>query len=165
MEKLLFILQSMRFKEDERFSDLLRELVEEYIHDSDTDDPVELYCMDVKLRMLEEWDQHKEEVLTFKKQYSEIYDEVKEGLEDLITADDLDALREKLLKKYNRLSRDWGETPYYTLYPQYKQKEGKLQWDSDEAGSYRRKEKKIGRNDPCPCGSGKKYKNCCGRGK
>ena len=26
-----------------------------------------------------------------------------------------------------------------------------------------RVEKKIGRNDPCPCGSGKKYKNCCGR--
>ena len=22
---------------------------------------------------------------------------------------------------------------------------------------------KAGRNDPCPCGSGKKYKNCCGR--
>ena len=22
---------------------------------------------------------------------------------------------------------------------------------------------KVGRNDPCPCGSGKKYKNCCGR--
>lgn len=28
---------------------------------------------------------------------------------------------------------------------------------------YRRKGKKIGRNDPCPCGSGKKYKKCCGR--
>ncbi len=26
---------------------------------------------------------------------------------------------------------------------------------------YRRKGRKIGRNDPCPCGSGKKYKNCC----
>ena len=25
------------------------------------------------------------------------------------------------------------------------------------------KKEKIGRNDPCPCGSGKKYKNCCGR--
>lgn len=24
------------------------------------------------------------------------------------------------------------------------------------------KEEKIGRNDPCPCGSGKKYKKCCG---
>ena len=26
-----------------------------------------------------------------------------------------------------------------------------------------RKEPKVGRNDPCPCGSGKKYKQCCGR--
>jgi preprotein translocase subunit SecA len=24
--------------------------------------------------------------------------------------------------------------------------------------------KKVGRNDPCPCGSGKKYKKCCGQG-
>ena len=27
-----------------------------------------------------------------------------------------------------------------------------------------KKSKKVGRNDPCPCGSGKKYKNCCLRG-
>ena len=27
----------------------------------------------------------------------------------------------------------------------------------------RREEPKVGRNDPCPCGSGKKYKNCCGK--
>ncbi len=27
----------------------------------------------------------------------------------------------------------------------------------------RRKSKKVGRNEPCPCGSGKKYKKCCGR--
>ncbi|MDD6311233.1 MAG: preprotein translocase subunit SecA [Firmicutes bacterium] len=27
----------------------------------------------------------------------------------------------------------------------------------------RREEPKVGRNDPCPCGSGKKYKHCCGR--
>ena len=26
-----------------------------------------------------------------------------------------------------------------------------------------REEPKVGRNDPCPCGSGKKYKTCCGR--
>ncbi|MFO8085339.1 MAG: SEC-C metal-binding domain-containing protein, partial [Desulfobacterales bacterium] len=25
-----------------------------------------------------------------------------------------------------------------------------------------RKETKVGRNAPCPCGSGKKYKKCCG---
>jgi len=29
--------------------------------------------------------------------------------------------------------------------------------------TYRRDEPRIGRNDPCPCGSGKKYKKCCGK--
>ena len=28
--------------------------------------------------------------------------------------------------------------------------------------AYRRQEPKVGRNEPCPCGSGKKYKKCCG---
>ncbi|MDO5712886.1 MAG: preprotein translocase subunit SecA [Tissierellia bacterium] len=35
--------------------------------------------------------------------------------------------------------------------------------DDGKQKPYVRKKKKIGRNDPCPCGSGKKYKNCCGR--
>ena len=35
--------------------------------------------------------------------------------------------------------------------------------EQKESGTIR-KEKKIGRNEPCPCGSGKKYKQCCGRG-
>ena len=30
-------------------------------------------------------------------------------------------------------------------------------------GQFTRSTKKVGRNDPCPCGSGKKYKNCCGK--
>lgn len=29
----------------------------------------------------------------------------------------------------------------------------------------KREEPKVGRNDPCPCGSGKKYKKCCGKNK
>jgi uncharacterized protein YecA (UPF0149 family) len=31
-----------------------------------------------------------------------------------------------------------------------------------QAEPYRRSEPKVGRNDPCPCGSGKKYKKCHG---
>ena len=34
---------------------------------------------------------------------------------------------------------------------------------TDSANKTIRKGKKVGRNDPCPCGSGKKYKKCCGR--
>ena len=35
--------------------------------------------------------------------------------------------------------------------------------DTVAKGPYKRKEAKIGRNSPCPCGSGKKYKQCCGK--
>ncbi len=33
----------------------------------------------------------------------------------------------------------------------------------ESAQPYKRKQPKVGRNDPCPCGSGLKYKRCCGR--
>lgn len=40
------------------------------------------------------------------------------------------------------------------------------EWDNVERiETYRKTEPKIGRNDPCPCGSGKKYKKCCGKNK
>ena len=46
------------------------------------------------------------------------------------------------------------------------QREQVMQPDAPNAGAhttYRNPNKKIGRNDPCPCGSGKKYKDCCGK--
>ncbi len=46
------------------------------------------------------------------------------------------------------------------------QREQVMQPDAPNAGSqtpYKNKGGKVGRNDPCPCGSGKKYKNCCGK--
>ena len=39
----------------------------------------------------------------------------------------------------------------------------KITNDGKDHKKIQAKSKKIGRNDPCPCGSGKKYKNCCGR--
>ncbi len=35
--------------------------------------------------------------------------------------------------------------------------------DMDRPGTYKREEPKVGRNEPCPCGSGKKYKQCHGK--
>ena len=36
-------------------------------------------------------------------------------------------------------------------------------WREDAASGFKRATPKVGRNDPCPCGSGKKYKKCCGQ--
>jgi len=40
--------------------------------------------------------------------------------------------------------------------------QNKLMQPSHKIETYKREKPKIGRNDPCPCGSGKKYKKCCG---
>lgn len=36
-----------------------------------------------------------------------------------------------------------------------------LSWESDHFGTFERKTAKVGKNEPCPCGSGRKYKKCC----
>ena len=46
-----------------------------------------------------------------------------------------------------------GEIPQQTAVPERERKQEPVRRDAP----------KIGRNDPCPCGSGKKYKHCCGR--
>ena len=57
---------------------------------------------------------------------------------------------------------DWlyGLPQWNAIFSEEEQK--KLYKEQKESTTIR-KEKKIGRNDPCPCGSGKKYKKCCGR--
>jgi preprotein translocase subunit SecA len=42
-------------------------------------------------------------------------------------------------------------------------KEGQKESVSGRHNPVERQTEKVGRNDPCPCGSGKKYKNCCGK--
>ena len=70
--------------------------------------------------------------------------------------------KEKLYKNMVAAKADWlYELPQWKdIYPEEELK--KLYKEQKESGTIR-KEKKIGRNDPCPCGSGKKYKKCCGK--
>ena len=70
--------------------------------------------------------------------------------------------KEKLYKNMVAARADW----LYEL-PQWKEifseEELKKFYKEQKESTTIRKPKKIGRNDPCPCGSGKKYKKCCGR--
>ena len=45
---------------------------------------------------------------------------------------------------------------------QSNQQPARVGGDDAKPVTVRRDEPKVGRNDPCPCGSGKKYKKCCG---
>jgi SEC-C motif-containing protein len=44
----------------------------------------------------------------------------------------------------------------------FEKKDGRWYYADGVAGQRPRHSEKIGRNDPCPCGSGKKHKKCCG---
>lgn len=70
--------------------------------------------------------------------------------------------KEKLYKNMVDAKADWlYELPQWNeIFDAETQK--KLYLEQKQSGTIR-KEKKIGRNDPCPCGSGKKYKKCCGK--
>ena len=70
--------------------------------------------------------------------------------------------RENLYKNMVDAKADWlYELPEWNeIFSAERQKE--LYLEQKKSGTIV-KPKKIGRNDPCPCGSGKKYKHCCGR--
>jgi preprotein translocase subunit SecA len=75
-------------------------------------------------------------------------------------------IKENTLKSLCRVRLQ--EAPEQEL--QHQEEPDKLQFSGgDETAAstnpepFRRESPKVGRNDPCPCGSGKKYKKCCGR--
>lgn len=74
----------------------------------------------------------------------------------------LDYDDEKLYKNMVAAKADWlyGLEEWNDIISEDRQKE--LYKEEKLSGTIV-KEKKVGRNDPCPCGSGKKYKHCCGR--
>ena len=69
---------------------------------------------------------------------------------------------ETLYKNMVDAKADWlYELPQWnSIFSEEKRKE--LYLEQKKSGTVV-KGPKIGRNDPCPCGSGKKYKHCCGR--
>ena len=70
--------------------------------------------------------------------------------------------KERLYKNMVDAKADWlYELPQWDeIFDENTKK--RLYREQKQSGTIR-KDKKIGRNDPCPCGSGKKYKKCCGR--
>ena len=78
---------------------------------------------------------------------------------------DADAGGEGTEEKLQELHEEWLQTPRPSL-------DGRKPADALEGGrlfprkveTFRREAPKVGRNDPCPCGSGRKFKKCCGKG-
>ncbi|MDI3547397.1 MAG: hypothetical protein PWR10_1049, partial [Halanaerobiales bacterium] len=93
-------------------------------------------------------------------------------IQNFIEFSDLDEVNEmsRKLSELHNNTRQWvikGHTPR-ELFAEEKKHLRSLpnmeeEYARDKDGTIVRTQEKVGRNDPCPCGSGKKYKRCCGR--
>lgn len=121
---------------------------------------------DTKLCMLEKRQELLPQFEILRQEYPEAYEAVREFAEQLEAGKNLAYLKSSLLKQYISLSSYHGGGYYFEEYPQEQTRiSGRVLHDGMSDEPYVREGKKIGRNDPCPCGSGRKYKQCCGRNK
>ncbi len=72
----------------------------------------------------------------------------------------VESIREETIRLLFTIQVNNGQAPQRERVAEPTQTSG----DGSLANTPKKAGKKIGRNDPCPCGSGKKYKNCCGSG-
>jgi yecA family protein len=96
--------------------------------------------------------------------------EIQELLEQYSDVSEMDGANEQVnIQKAFKLIADLEKTIgdhvariNIGLKPARMQKAQDMRPHHDYNNTIRRDERKIGRNEPCPCGSGKKYKKCCG---
>ena len=116
--------------------------------------------LDTKLCMIEERQEILKQAKIVKKDYPDFYGKMQDFFQTLESGSNLPYVKESLLKSYRKIEPDCSGGFYYKNYPNERPKDNVI-YGEDYFEPYIRNAKKIGRNDPCPCGSGKKYKQCC----
>lgn len=112
--------------------------------------------------MIEEREEMLKQGAILRQEYPLLYAGMESYFRNLDNEDDLPLRKENLKKQYQRLEPYCDGGIYYENYPQERPKaQGTIINIGAEDMPYMRASAKIGRNDPCPCGSGKKYKKCC----
>lgn len=164
IEKLL---EDCAIQEDERLSELMKRGYEAFVVAVEEVDSwmIRYMQLDTELCIMEEWPGIRSQVEIIREEYPCYYKMIHDFIQKLESTSNIEQLRERLQNDYDRREKNIGEGYYYREYPHRRRSKSEVRWDSDEGGTYVRSQPKIGRNDPCPCGSGKKYKNCCGKGK
>lgn len=120
--------------------------------------------MDVKLRMIKERQEILPQLDIIESEYPAYFEKIQDFAEQLRYGKNLEYLKNSMMKQYIRLVQYIDGGMYFEKYPQEKERYmGRVVYQSEDDMPYVRSSKKIGRNDPCPCGSGKKYKHCCMR--
>jgi curved DNA-binding protein CbpA len=135
--------------EDKKYSEIFRDLFRILNADFE-DDEDELELVAIEFNLLNDKDIYYPQIRRLKDEFPELYGLYASFFNQALRTRDVDKMLYQREKKYKRMKRRLG-----------------IDDDDDEPEAappepVRRAQPKVGRNDPCPCGSGKKYKRCCG---
>ncbi len=163
IEDLMGASQVDRIREDPRLGETMRNGAEAYFMMDGMPLDIRTFAeLDIKLCMIEERQDILPELDLIEEEYPEYFEKLKDFAGKLRDGKNLEYMKSSMLKQFIRLEPYMGESMYFEKYPKERTRRmGTVVHEEDTP--YVRKEKKIGRNDPCPCGSGKKYKHCCMR--
>lgn len=155
--------QENRIYMDSRMSEIVQRGVQVYFSMEDQPADIRSFAvLDFKLCMIEERPEVLPQLAVVKGEYPEYYDKIRDFAAQLQDGKNLGYLKSSLLKQYVRLARYIEGGTYFEKYPEEKKRAvGTVLYENDGDKPFVRSGKKIGRNAPCPCGSGKKYKHCC----
>lgn len=132
--------------------------IPDYLEDAGI--PGDVLCLMVQALIASELQIYLPSIHIIKERYPKIYEMEKDFFESLKNPRKRKSLRRRADKAY----REYGD-----LLESFKGDDGfEDSFDNDYdffevQQPFVREHPKVGRNDPCPCGSGKKYKRCCGR--
>jgi len=105
----------------------------------------------------------KDPKLEYQREGFELFEEMRASVAEEATGL---IFRVKIADEADRMSAWSGQQAVHSEFDAYDRSREEAVAASHAGGPaepFRRKEPKIGRNDPCPCGSGRKYKKCCAR--
>jgi Flp pilus assembly protein TadD len=129
------------------FSGLLHDLLLTLAMKIDSDDERQQQLV-MEWIILSEQNVYRPQLARLKKEYPDLYALHKNFFDEAMRTRNPEKMmheRDKKLDKIKARNPDWDDDD-----------------DEEKSEPVRRAGPKIGRNDPCPCGSGKKYKKCCG---
>ncbi|BAH07084.1 tetratricopeptide repeat protein [Clostridium kluyveri] len=126
----------------------------------------ELYIRGAEHQFLTHINKYRKYVISLSKKYSNLYEELKDFFEKAFNGSE----RNKMIKEHEKYFKSRGGRLEMALEGIGGEKlfnnvgnNGDCDLWQGIQDTYIREEPKVGRNDPCPCGSGKKYKKCCGK--
>jgi preprotein translocase subunit SecA len=148
-----------KLKANKSFSDIFTDMFEHEMRKCG--DPDCFNCimdqMMMEMTIIMENNTYRREIIRLKNAFPELYQMKKKFFDEVLDERKIESLFYKYRRKLDKLEKENPEE-YEDLGLELPEEDD----DYEVQQPYRRDENKVGRNDPCPCGSGKKYKKCCG---